>query len=138
MSRRWKIASLAGLVMLCILAAILLRQPKAQKVPISPGATRANFDHVQFGMSLENVNEILGPPFPVVLPARRLQFDGEIVVSKCWISEDGQITLDYTDGHGVLHKHWSGKDGVQVAEGEPERSELQKYYVWLRRLGKFQ
>jgi hypothetical protein len=116
MMKHWKTFLMAGV--LCLAAIVFVLVTMVQRNVRQPDVTKANFERIRFGMSVEEVNKILGPPFPVVLPALCLELNGEIAGSKCWISREGQITVCYTEGHGVFRRTWSGKDGISVMEDE--------------------
>jgi hypothetical protein len=119
MRRKWKVGLLFGMgvLSLALLASILVHIVMTPKV-LPPGVTKMNFEHVRFGMSLEEVKRVLGSPFPVVLPNTPTELEGEICRSTCWIGEDGQIVVYYTDRHGVFEKAWSGQNGTRETKNE--------------------
>jgi hypothetical protein len=106
--------SLIGILPICIamtLGVLMLLPPR-------PGVTKANSDRIQKGMTLAEVERILGGEGFRGEGGDRAQFD----TCSVWETDDGSIALvGFTDG-GVVHLEWQ----------ESNESILDKICRWLR------
>jgi hypothetical protein len=81
---------------------------------IPPETTMTNFGRVQLGISLDQVNKVLGEPFDGAKSNTNLVLEGEWVRKKSWIGKNGQVLILYTPKQGVIQKTWLGEDGTRI------------------------
>ena len=73
-------------------------------LPPRPGATKANYDRIENGMRLEDVESILGG---AGMPIHGTVFDGKQGHSRWrWDSDDGIVTVILTEQSRVRDKWW--------------------------------
>jgi hypothetical protein len=92
---------LAGAVVLGVLALL----------PALRGATKANFERLEKGMSKDAVEEIMGECLSEDLPNCTLMWvDGEPLVFRYWSHPDGDAMAGFLAGR-LFDKHWTDSPG---------------------------
>jgi outer membrane protein assembly factor BamE (lipoprotein component of BamABCDE complex) len=112
---------LAALGLLAVVACALL--------PSGPGVTKANFYRIEDGMSLAQVEALLGPP-DYNSPSGRnweLLYNGKTHVGhtrRVWGGDDGGARIDFDEEGRVFSKTW-------VDNPESFLDRLRRWFAWL-------
>ena len=80
-------------------------------LPARPGVTKANFDRIQDGMRIEEVDQIFGGP--------GLNFDGfahHKHTTLVWQADDGSIAFIEVEGDAVVSKRWGQSNETIMAK----------------------
>ena len=86
-----------------------------------PGVTLANFDRVQIGTTLGDVDTIFGERFSIRQASGMLAIDGSPVSYRVWLGDDGQARIGFANGR-VCEKRWT----------DTPRTLPEKIRQWLR------
>jgi hypothetical protein len=95
MTRKNRCILVAGLlaVGVCLTLAVLVL------LPPRPGVTKANYDRIEEGMSLAEINAILGRPPDMVEGGAEEMWHG-------WIGEDGFVHVVFAGDSTFVRKEW--------------------------------
>lgn len=108
MKRRYLISAL--LFTACVGVALAV----TAMLPPTPGVTKANLDRIEIGMTVDEVNAILGPP----------EWHGETNnpnLCICWVGNDGRGSVYFDTSGRISSKTWD----------EREQSILERISRWV-------
>jgi len=99
-------------ILAAIIASILIAWIVVENLPPTPGVTQANFDRLEKGMTLAEVEAIFGKPSSDSFESGFIS--GNHVIVHRWVCPSGEFTFVHFSQHGVSYKSWPEADETIV------------------------